>query len=111
MDTTKAVETIKEMDKKSIVMGVFALLEIGLLVTACVMFSGLVGSVDNTNNLTKTVMPITFTIGAIIIVHTVLWFLYFQYNPMAMNMYFLITGSMTMLFSITAISISLCQVR
>jgi len=88
---------------------VIAALEIGLIVYAMVQFSRLVGTADTSNDLSSTVMPITFILGAIIIVHTVLWYMYFQYEPMAMNLYFLITGSLTMFFSLTAISISLCQ--
>ncbi len=98
-----------KMDSKTIAMAVFGGLEIALIITAIWMFSRLVGTADTANNLSATVMPISFTLGAIIIVHTVLWYMYFQYEPMAMNLYFLITGSLTMFFSVVAISISLIQ--
>jgi hypothetical protein len=33
--------------------------------------------------------------------------MYFQYEPMAMNLYFLVSGSMSMVISLIALSISL----
>jgi hypothetical protein len=97
------------MDKLTIGIAIFAALEISIILVAIWKFSGLVGKADTTNELSKTIMPISAIIAAIIIIHTVLWYFYFQYEPMAMNLYFLITGSMTMVFSLIAVSISLCQ--
>ena len=45
--------------------------------------------------------------GGLVMLHTTLWYLYFTYEPMAMNLYFLITGSMCMIISLVALSISL----
>jgi len=103
------MESIKTMDKQTVLISLFAAIEIGLIITCCVMFSNLVGTADTSNELTKAVVPISCTIGALIIVHTVLWYMYFQYEPMAMNLYFLISVSMCMIFSLTALAISLCQ--
>jgi hypothetical protein len=36
-----------------------------------------------------------------------LWYLYFTYEPMSMNLYFLISGSMSLIISLIALSISL----
>jgi hypothetical protein len=83
--------------------------EIAALITICYFLSQLVGSPDNGNDLAKTVVPISAGIGAIVILHTLLWYMYFQYNESAMNLYFLISGSMCMIFSITALAVSLCQ--
>ena len=83
--------------------------EIAALITICYFLSQLVGSPDNGNDLAKTVVPISAGIGAIVILHTLLWYMYFQYNESAMNLYFLISGSMCMIFSLTALAISLCQ--
>jgi hypothetical protein len=83
--------------------------EIAALMTICYFLSQLVGSPDNGNDLAKTVVPISAGIGAIIIIHTLLWYMYFQYNEGAMNLYFLISGSMCMIFSLTALALSLCQ--
>ena len=83
--------------------------EIGLLVAASYFLSQLVGNPDNGNDLAKTVVPVSASLAAIIILHTALWYMYFQYEPMAMNMYFLVSGSMCMIFSLTALSVSLCQ--
>jgi len=84
-------------------------IEIGGLVAICYFLSQLVGNADNGNDLAKTVVPISASLGAIIILHTALWYMYFQYEPMAMNLYFLVSGSMCMIFSLTALAISLCQ--
>jgi hypothetical protein len=83
--------------------------EIGALITVCYFLSQLVGNSDNGNDLAKTVVPISCGIGAIVILHTLMWYMYFQYNEMAMNLYFLISGSMCMIFSLTALAISLVQ--
>lgn len=87
----------------------FAAIEIGLIIYAILKFNSLVGTADTRNDLSTTVIPIVGTLAAIIIVHTAIWYFYFQYEPMAMNLYFLISGMMTMLFSLTAVSVSLCQ--
>jgi hypothetical protein len=94
------------MDKITYIIAGFATVETILILITFWMFSNLVGAV---NDLQTTVMPITGMLLAIIIIHTVLWYLYFQYEPMVMNLFFLITGSMAMIFSISAVSISLCQ--
>ena len=83
--------------------------EIAALMTICYFLSHLVGSPDNGNDLAKTVVPISAGIGAIIIIHTLLWYMYFQYNEGAMNLYFLVSGAMCMIFSLTALAVSLCQ--
>ena len=86
-----------------------ALGEIGAIISVCYLLSQLVGTPDTTNDLSKKLVPISTGIGVIIMVHTLLWFLYFQKEPMAMNLYFLISGSFTMIVSLVALSISLCQ--
>jgi len=94
------------MDKITYIIAGFATIETILILITFWLFSKLVGTV---NELQTTVMPITGMLLAIIVIHTVLWYLYFQYEPMVMNLFFLITGSMAMIFSICAVSISLCQ--
>jgi hypothetical protein len=88
---------------------IIGLIEIGSLIAITYFLSQLVGNPDNGNDLAKTVVPISCGIGAVIILHTLMWYMYFQYNEMAMNLYFLITGSMCMIFSLTALAISLVQ--
>uniref|UniRef100_A0A6C0AP89 Uncharacterized protein n=1 Tax=viral metagenome TaxID=1070528 RepID=A0A6C0AP89_9ZZZZ len=83
--------------------------EIGAIITICYYLSQLVGSPDNNNELSKTVVPISAGLGAVIMVHTLLWYMYFQYEPMAISLYLLISVSMCMIFSLTALAISLCQ--
>jgi len=86
---------------------VLGAIEIGLLVAVCYFLSVMVGSPDTGNDLVKTVVPVTGILGGIVMVHTLLWYMYFQYEPMSMNLYFLVSGSMTMIFSLVALSISL----
>jgi len=83
--------------------------EIGALIAVCYFLSQLVGSPDNGNDLAKTVVPITAGLGAIIMIHTMLWYMYFNFDAMAMNLYLLVSGSMCMIFSLTALAISLCH--
>ena len=83
--------------------------EIGSLITICYFLSQLVGNPDNNNELSKTVVPISAGLGIVIMLHTVLWYMYFQYEPMAISLYLLISVSMCMIFSLTALAISLCQ--
>ena len=97
------------MSSLPILISIIGATEIAALITICYFLSQLVGSPDNGNDLAKTVVPITGGIGAIIIIHTLLWYMYFQYNEGAMNLYFLISGSMCMIFSLTALAVSLCQ--
>ena len=82
-------------------------LEIGLIVAVTYFLSTMVGTKDTGNDLAKTVVPVVGTLGGIIMVHTLLWYLYFTYEPMSMNLYFLVSGSMALVISLTALSISL----
>jgi hypothetical protein len=82
-------------------------LEIGLIVAVCYFLSAMVGTKYNGNDLAKTVIPVVGTLGGIIMVHTLLWYLYFTYEPMSMNLYFLVSGSMSLVLSLTALSVSL----
>jgi hypothetical protein len=95
------------MDTKSTMVTVLGALEIGLIVAVCYFLSAMVGSKDNSNDLAKTVIPVTGCIGGIVMIHTLLWYLYFTYEPMSMNLYFLISGSMSLIISLVALSISL----
>ena len=82
-------------------------LEIGLIVAVTYFLSTMVGTKDTGNDLAKTVIPVVGTLGGIIMVHTLLWYLYFTYEPMSMNLYFLVSGSMALVISLTALSVSL----
>lgn len=82
-------------------------LEIGLIVAVTYFLSTMVGTKDSGNDLAKTVIPVVGTLGGIVMVHTLLWYLYFTYEPMSMNLYFLVSGSMALVISLTALSISL----
>ena len=82
-------------------------LEIGLIVAVCYFLSAMVGTKDTGNDLAKTVIPVVGTLGGIIMIHTLLWYLYFTYEPMSMNLYFLVSGSMSLVLSLTALSVSL----
>jgi len=86
---------------------VLGALEIGLIVAACYLLSTMVGTKDSTNDLAKVVVPVSGILGAIVMFHTLLWYFYFTYEPLAMNLYFLISGAMSMVIALIALSISL----
>jgi len=69
--------------------------------------SQLVGNPDTSNDLTKTLLPVTGILGGIVFLHTILWYMYFTYNPLSMNMYFLVATSFSMVISLIALSVSL----
>jgi hypothetical protein len=95
------------MDSRATMVTVLGALEIGLIVAVCYFLSAMVGTKDTGNDLAKTVIPVTGSIGGIVMVHTLLWYLYFTYDPMSMNLYFLVSGSMSLIVSLIALSISL----
>lgn len=95
------------MDSRATMVTVLGALEIGLIVAVCYFLSVMVGTKDNSNDLAKTVIPVTGSIGGIVMIHTLLWYLYFTYEPLSMNLYFLISGSMSLIVSLVALSISL----
>lgn len=84
-----------------------AVVELILIGVVGYLLPGLVGSKDTSNDLAKVVLPVTSTLGGIVLVHTALWYIYFTYNPLSMNMYFLLATSMSMIISLTALSIAL----
>jgi len=95
------------MDSRSTMVTVLGVLEIGLIAAVCYFLSVMVGTKDTGNDLAKTVIPVTGSIGGIVMIHTLLWYLYFTYEPMSMNLYFLVSGSMSLIISLVALSISL----
>ena len=95
------------MDSRATMVTILGALEIGLIVAVCYFLSVMTGTKDTGNDLAKTVIPVTGSIGGIVMVHTLLWYLYFTYEPMSMNLYFLISGSMSLIVSLIALSISL----
>jgi hypothetical protein len=95
------------MDTYTWLIGVLGTLEIGILIAVSYYLSTLVGNPDTANDLAKSIIPVTGILGGIVMIHTLIWYMYFQYEPMAMNLYFLVSGSMTMIFSLVALSVSL----
>ena len=95
------------MTNTSIPVTIAAAAEIILIGFAIYFLTGVVGTNDTNNQLTKTLTPVVFILAAIVLVHTVMWYMYFTYNPLAMNYYTIVSGAMTMIFSLTALSISL----
>ena len=82
-------------------------LEIALIAAVGYFLSQLVGNKDTNNDLVKTVIPVTGSLGGIVLLHTALWYMYFTYNPLSMNLYFLISTSLSLIVSLTALSIAL----
>ena len=60
----------------------------------------------NKGDILKTLLPVSAVL-IIIILHTILWYLYSTYNPLSMNIYYLISTSFSVIISLTALSISL----
>jgi len=86
---------------------VLGFLEILLICAASYFLSQVVGSKDSANDLVKTVLPVIGTLGGIVLVHTGLWYMYFTYNPLGMNLYFLMATSMSIIISLTALAIAM----
>jgi len=82
-------------------------LEVLLIGFAAYFLSQVVGTNGTNNDLTMTLIPAIASLAGIVLVHTILWYMYFTYNPISMNLYFMISGSMTMIISLVALSISL----
>jgi hypothetical protein len=81
-----------------------------ILIGACgYILSTLVGNPDTANDLTKTLLPVTGILGGIVMIHTFLWYFYFTYHPLSMNLYFLMSTAISMVISLTALSIALIQ--
>jgi len=81
--------------------------EIILIAVGAYFLSQVVGTNSTNNDLTKTLTPTIAILCGIVLVHTLLWYMYFTYNPISMNLYFMVSGSMTMIISLVALSISL----
>lgn len=90
-------------------MTVMATVEIVIIGLCLWQFSNLVGTKDNSNELTQKLLPVTGILGAIVMLHTLMWYMYFTYHPLSMNLYFLFSSAITMIVSLTALSISLIQ--
>jgi hypothetical protein len=81
--------------------------EIAMIAVCGYYLSTLVGNPDNSNDLSKTLLPVTGILGGIVFLHTILWYFYFTYNPLSMNLYFLVSTSFSMVISLTALSVAL----
>lgn len=81
--------------------------EIILIIAAGSTLSQLVGNPDNSNDLAKTLVPVSAILGVIVLIHTIIWYIYFTFNPLSMNLYFLISTAFSMIVSLTALSIAL----
>jgi hypothetical protein len=86
-----------------------AITEFILLIGTGFNLTKLVGNRDNAAELAGALTPIMFLLGVIVFLHTLLWYMYFTYNPIGMNLYFLISSAITMFVSLIALSVSLTQ--
>ena len=82
-------------------------IEIALIVAVGYCLSQLAGTKDTSNDIVKTVIPITGTLGGIVLLHTALWYMYSTYKSVDMNVYFLVATSFSIIISLTALSIAL----
>jgi hypothetical protein len=81
--------------------------EIILVAVGGYYLSQVVGNNDTSNDLSKAIFPVIGILSGIVLVHTLLWYFYFTFHPVDMNMYFLVSGAFSMIISLTAICISL----
>lgn len=86
---------------------ILSVAEILLIAAGAYFLSQVVGTNSTNNDLTKTLTPTIAILCGIVLVHTLLWYMHFTYNPISMNLYFMVSGSMTMIISLVALSISL----
>ena len=86
---------------------IIGVIEIGMVAACGYFLSTLVGNRDNSNDLAKTLLPVTGILGGIVLLHTILWYIYFTYNPLSMNLYFLVSTAFSMIISLTALSVAL----
>lgn len=82
-------------------------IELILIALVGYFLSKLVGTTDTSNDLVKNILPVTGILGGIVLFHTGMWYMYFTYNPLSMNLYFLLATSMCMIVSLTALSIAM----
>jgi hypothetical protein len=101
----------KGSTNNTILVSVLGGVEIGLIALVGYFLTQLTGNPDTANNLTKTVLPITGTLAAIVLLHTALWYFYFIYNPLSMNLYLLLSTSMNTIICLLALSIALTTQR
>ena len=79
-----------------------------IMIAVCGYFlSQLVGTPDTANNLSKTLLPVTGILSGIVLLHTLIWYMYSTYNPLSMNLYYLLATSFSIIISLTALSIAL----
>ena len=89
-----------------LVLGLGAM-EIALIIAVGYSLSQLAGTKDTSNDIVKSVIPITGTLGGIVLLHTLLWYLYSTYKSVDMNLYYLLATSFSILISLVALSIAL----
>ena len=94
-----------------ILVTVLGFVEIVAIIVCGVFLGLLVGDKDSSNDLGKIVIPVTGGLGAIVMIHTLLWYFYSIYNPLSMNLYYLLATSFTMLVSLTALAIAIVNKR
>jgi len=98
---------LTESSSGSMLVTGLAVFEIGLIIYAGFALSNISGNPDTSNEVVKSVLPAVFTLGAIIMVHTFLWYMYSTYNPLSMNLYYLLATSFSLLISLMALSIAI----
>ena len=98
---------VPESTSGSMLVTGLAVFEIALISYAIYALSHLSGNPDTSNDIVKSVLPAIFTLAAIIMVHTFLWYMYSTYNPLSMNLYYLLATSFSLLISLVALSIAI----
>ena len=94
-------------NKMTIYILVIAGIEIALLVSSGIQLSKIAVNKDNP---TETILSVTGIMGAIVFVHAILWWIWFQYHPAHSHIYLIIMVSVCLILSLTAMAISLVKV-
>jgi hypothetical protein len=91
----------------SVTLSIFGIVQFALLVTASVYMSRLTGGPDDANELSKNVTTVIVLLCFIVAIHTLMWYVYLIYNPLSLNLYLIVTSAMCLIFSLSALGISI----
>ena len=84
----------------------FVVAEFCLIIGCAVELSKLAQAKDDA---TKTLPSVTGLISAIVCIHAILWWIWFQYHPAHSHMYLIIMVSICMIVSFNAMALSLMK--
>lgn len=99
------VSKTASVESGSMVITAVSVMEIVLISVAIYFLSSLSSNADA--DLTQALLPTSFTLAAIIMAHTFIWYLYSTYKPLNMGLYYTLSTSFSILISLVALSIAI----